>query len=307
MFFLSSIVLMSGLVFVLKGQDFCEQYEANNFTALVYSADNRNLFVIIDKYFWIIYENDSQLAFIKSDRQAFGWNKVLGNRMTTLFSAKYEYEFEIPHQVFVFYDVSLLSDCKIIIRYLKLKNEWTDPFNINISAELGWMSFNGNHFLAHCDKGQFTPYYLSNSFINQTILCGFELFNGDIHDFGLKNSVSFPLRETKQSNDSVFNVFIVQSTDRQLFYIETKIIYENEFFHIELSKYETPVEIKLRFDKIKDIDTSLQLVGLFLTEYSDRLYLFFKVNAAIKYCDIEDVRHSLIKCLLLLYIEVFKQ
>ena len=102
---------MSGLVFVLKGQDFCEQYEANNFTALVYSADNRNLFVVIDKHFWIINENDSQLAFNKSYRQAFGRNEVLGNRMTTLFSAKYEQTITDKTDImFVFNDVSPLSN-----------------------------------------------------------------------------------------------------------------------------------------------------------------------------------------------------
>ena len=111
---------MSGLVFVLKGQEFCDRYEANNFTALIYSADNRNLFVIIDKYFWIINENDSQLAFIKSDRQALGRNEVLGNRMTTLFSAKYN-QMVIKDEVLVFYNVSLLSDWKYIYKILILR------------------------------------------------------------------------------------------------------------------------------------------------------------------------------------------
>ena len=158
------------------------------------------------------------------------------------------------------------------------------------------MSFTGNKFIAHCDHGKFISSI--DRFINKS--CGLITFDGDFHDFDesrLKNSVSFPLRETKQSYDSVFNVFIVQSTDRQLFYIETKIIYDSPFFHIKFSKYKPTKELKQRFDKIKDIDTSLQLVGLFLTKDSDTLYLFFKVNAAIKYCDIEDVRHSLIKCL----------
>ena len=165
------------------------------------------------------------------------------------------------------------------------------------------MSFNGKEFIYHCDNGQINPVF------NRTIICGLTLFNKDVHDFNrnsLKNSVSFPLRETKQSNDSVFNVFIVQSTDRKLFYIETKIITTIVVFYIKLSEYKPSEKVKQRFDKIKDIDTSLQLVGLFLTQDSDRLYLFFKVNASIKYCVMEDVRHSLIKCLLLLFIEVFE-
>ena len=85
---LNSLRLVPILCFLsslVKCQDFCQSYAANNYKAVMFSPDKLNLFVVIDDKFWIINERDSRLSFREQNRQAVNSSKLLGNRISTLF------------------------------------------------------------------------------------------------------------------------------------------------------------------------------------------------------------------------------
>ena len=107
LFVTSSIVFMSLIVAIIYGQHICDSYVNNGKRALIYSVDNRQIFVLIDKDFWILTESDGKFIFTPSNRQAFGYDKHLGNRIATLFNQN-AFKFTINGQnkdIIVFYDV----------------------------------------------------------------------------------------------------------------------------------------------------------------------------------------------------------
>ena len=82
---LTIISILVSLISNINGLEFCDALKINNNKVLIYSADNKNLFLFIDKYYWIITERFSQMKFKRGDSQAYGSKEWLSNDIATIF------------------------------------------------------------------------------------------------------------------------------------------------------------------------------------------------------------------------------
>lgn len=93
--------LILSLINCVENQDFCQKYLDNNRKVSIFSVDNRKVFVFVDKYFWILTEQNKRLSFSGSN----GMDERLANRMSALFHV---YLYDDNNQVvegIAFYDV----------------------------------------------------------------------------------------------------------------------------------------------------------------------------------------------------------
>ena len=64
------LAVFSLLWLITKGQDFCQSYQKNNYRLIVHSHDNKNVWLIIDKHFWLIRWMNGKFLWDRDDRQA---------------------------------------------------------------------------------------------------------------------------------------------------------------------------------------------------------------------------------------------
>lgn len=86
-FHLSSVLGISTVIFIIRPSiclDFCEKLIQNNGKMLVHSPDRNNLFVVIEKNYWIVTESQTALELVLSPADQY--NADFSNRMLTLFS-----------------------------------------------------------------------------------------------------------------------------------------------------------------------------------------------------------------------------
>ena len=145
------------------------------------------------------------------------------------------------------------------------------------------MSFNGTDFQLICDKGLI---------VNTKNKCGGYQFEKNIFDMKNPRSEIRDLISVSYERNGIFlNVFLVRSPRRLLFVRAThKFDTLNEKQTIVLTVDRDVLQIiKKKFEKIYLINSKQQLIGLFLSRVSDKLFVLFDSNTAITYCDIDDV------------------
>ena len=75
----SKVLMAFSLLWIsTKSQDFCERFQNNNRTALIYTDSGEDLLLfIIGSDYWQITANESELSFISDDRQPIGSSDLL--------------------------------------------------------------------------------------------------------------------------------------------------------------------------------------------------------------------------------------
>ena len=251
-----------------KENEFCSSYKNNNYTAMIFSADNKQIFVFIDKDYWILSENNQKVSFIRDDKRSSGREEILGNRFNFVFFPKTLLR-DKPTNIFVFYDVWLNFEAfwsKLIENYFAQSERWKE------SDKMVRMYYE-NGFNIECSKDQ-KP---------NGKPCGI-LSTPPFPLHTLSQPVVFPVID-KDDPQAGHNLFVIQDTTRQILYASFHILEPNQSFDnskdIPISKYEG----------IKEINPNLVIIGIFLSYDSDRLYAFFGKKTGIEYCFIEDVSH----------------
>lgn len=124
--------------------------------------------------------------------------------------------------------------------------------------------------------------------------CGYYWSDNVLGIDEIRNSLSFAV-ETKERNHST--VFLSKS---RVFATNIDIRYAPRFkgstvFITQLNDWK-----KTKADSLLATDPSLQKIGLYITESSEELFVFFVNDSAIKYCSVADVRlpFDLFRCLI---------
>ena len=105
----------------------------------------------------------------------------------------------------------------------------------------------------------------------------------------IRHSISCAIPNTK------VNAFVIQTPNESQKTFNRKLIY----IEITLKSVKSVMTFGFRvlnktddrFDRLKDIDKSLEMIGLFMYR-SDTLYVLFKDQKAITYCLIDDVSNQ---------------
>ena len=97
----------------IDGQEFCDSYIKNNFSAVMSSADGMDLFVFVNEFYWVLRVTKTRLYFVNSDREANGRIEGLADRMTTIFHKRvFSQKTNSMQSYFIFYDVrTIMIEC----------------------------------------------------------------------------------------------------------------------------------------------------------------------------------------------------